>query len=168
VIDGCEHNFPTLAASVLPGHMRDLRAAMDRPMAMSDFAVPRVGVRALVKKHGRENDFSGCYVLRDRAPIYVGISRGVFARLRQHVTGKTHFDASLAYRMAEDDAKHGKTRSEAMGDRDFRLLFEVKKAVLRGLTVAAVPIENPLELHIFEAYAALELATSKWNTFRTH
>jgi hypothetical protein len=34
--------------------------------------------------------------------------------------------------------------------------------------VAAIEIENPVELHLFEVYAALELRTALHNTFRTH
>jgi hypothetical protein len=167
-IDGCTHDLATLFGEVLPDHMRRLEAAMKAPMPMGVFAVAGVGVRSLLKKRGHADDFSGCYVLIDTAPIYVGISRGVFARLRQHVTGRTHFDASLAYRMAEAEAPHKKTRSAAMDDDAFGKLFETKRSYLRTLSVAAIAIENPVELYLFEVYAALALATSKWNTFRTH
>jgi hypothetical protein len=34
--------------------------------------------------------------------------------------------------------------------------------------VACVVIRNPLELYIFEAYAAMALDTARWNTFETH
>jgi hypothetical protein len=34
--------------------------------------------------------------------------------------------------------------------------------------VAAVKIENPVELYVFEAYVAMKLGTSRWNTFKTH
>jgi hypothetical protein len=92
----------------------------------------------------------------------------VYSRLRQHVFGRTHFDASLAYRMAQHDAPHTNTRSGAMNDLAFAKVFEAKIAYLRGLRVATVRIEDPVELYLFEVYAALELGTSKWNTFRTH
>jgi len=39
---------------------------------------------------------------------------------------------------------------------------------LCGLRAAVVVIANPVELHLFEVYAALALGTSTWNTFRTH
>jgi hypothetical protein len=167
-IDGCRHDFPGLASEVLPAHMKELKAAMTRPLSMADFSKRGEGVRSLLAKHGLEEDFSGCYVLVDPQPIYVGISRGVFARLRQHVTGRTHFDASLAYRMAKEDAPHKHTRDAAMGDVTFKKLFESKRDFLRKLKVATVTIDCPVELHLFEVYAALALKTSKWNTFRTH
>jgi hypothetical protein len=118
---------------------------------------------------GRDRDFSGCYVLmRDRKPFYVGISRGVVGRLRQHGKGTTHFDASLAYRMACEKMPHELTRDEAMKDPDFRRAFDEAQTLIRHSSVAFVEISNPLELYLFEAYCAIELDTSEWNTFRTH
>ena len=32
----------------------------------------------------------------------------------------------------------------------------------------AIEIDNPVELYLFEVYAALELRTALHNTFRTH
>jgi hypothetical protein len=168
MVDDCEHDFETLAARVLPEHMQRLKTAMGDPMPMAGFASPGVGVRSLLKQYGHENDFSGCYVLVDEHAIYVGISRKVFTRLRQHVTGGTHFDASLAYRMAEKESPHGKTRSAAMESPAFRAVFEAKRASIRALRAAAITMANPVELYLFEVYAALTFRTSKWNTFRTH
>ena len=88
-IDRCLHDFPTLTATVLPARTNDLEMAMTAPLPMSAFSTAGVGVRSLVKQHGHEKDYSGCYVLIDKEPIYVGISRSVVARLRQHVTGTT-------------------------------------------------------------------------------
>jgi hypothetical protein len=34
--------------------------------------------------------------------------------------------------------------------------------------VAFIEIANEVELHLFEVYAAIELDTGEWNTFRTH
>jgi hypothetical protein len=161
-------DFKTLAARVLPARMRSLQRSMMKTMRMADFAVSGNGVRTLLNAHGHAADFSGCYVLIARRPIYVGISRRVFARLRQHVTGTTHFDASLAYRMAAHTKPHQLSRGDAMKDRTFFKVFEVKRAYLRRLRVATLAIEDPVELYLFEVYAALTLGTTKWNTFRTH
>jgi hypothetical protein len=98
----------------------------------------------------------------------VGISRSVLARVRQHVLGRSHFDASLAYLIAQRRLPTKGKRSANMENPDFRSAFEAAQYYLRGLLVATVKIENPLELHIFEAYAAMELGTWEWNSFRTH
>lgn len=99
---------------------------------------------------------------------YDGISRTAVQRLRQHVTGNTHFDASLAYLMATDKTGHKMKRSDAMQDPAFRTAFNQVKALLRDCSVAFIDIDNPLELYRLEAYCAMELDTCEWNTFRTH
>lgn len=96
----------------------------------------------------------------------------MIARLRQHVFGKTHLEASLAFRIAmsrhADETIARLTRSEAMEDPLFGTSFAEAQAYLRSLDVAAIAIENPLELYVFEAYCALELDTHQWNSFETH
>jgi len=136
---------------------------------MSSFYKQGFGVKSILSELRQSNDFSGCYVLlQEGKPVYVGISRTVVQRLRQHVTGKTHFDASLAYRMATNKTGHKMKRSDAMQHPSFRLAFDEARALLRDCSVAFIGIDNPLELYLFEAYCAMELDTCEWNTFRTH
>lgn len=113
-IDGCTHSFSELAGTVLPAHMARLNAAMQQPWTASAFSQPGQGVAALAKYLGLKSDFSGCYVLLDETqPIYVGISRGVLNRLRQHMLGKDHFSASLAFAIARK--RHSGTLPMAHG-----------------------------------------------------
>jgi predicted GIY-YIG superfamily endonuclease len=168
-IDDCSSGFIELATTVLPKYMGELRRDMEARRPLGDFCASGVGVKTIAGKLGKQSDFSGCYVLRrDGKPFYVGISRGVIGRLRQHGTGKTHFDASLAYRMACEKVPHKMTRSAAMADSVFRSAFEKARELLMGSSVAFVEIRNDLELYLFEAYCAMELDTYEWNTFRTH
>jgi hypothetical protein len=168
-IDKCEHNFSKLASEVLPRYLAKVRDKMKSPTPMSGFAQKGIGVRTLLQRQNLEDDFAGYYVfLEDSIPKYVGISRGVLGRLRQHVYGTTHFDASLAYRIAATRFRHDYTRSDAMLAPEFEPHFQWAQDYLRNLHVAFVEIDNPLELYIFEAYAAMELDTSLWNTFDTH
>ena len=93
----CAHTFMDLATTVLPGHMALMQEALLNPTPMANFCKPGVGVRTLLKQQNLVSDISGCYTLVEgNEPIYVGISRTLISRLKQHVTGKTHFDASLA------------------------------------------------------------------------
>ncbi|MFJ2319839.1 hypothetical protein [Pseudomonas sp. NPDC087817] len=169
----CPHTFEALATTVLPGHMCRMKSALADPREMEAFSVPRVGTKSLLKQFDLAHDFSGCYVLIDNGvPIYVGISRSVVSRLRQHVFGKTHFDASLAFRIAM--AKHPDrtisklTRAKAMDDALFGTSFIEAQSYLKTLQVAAIAIENALELYVFEPYCALALDTHQWNSFETH
>ena len=168
-IDGCTHSFEDLAGRVLPAHLEQLRAALQTPWPGVAFAQPKAGPKSLAAWFGLQGDFSGCYtLLEDQRPVYVGISRGVLGRVRQHMLGRSHFDASLAYLIAQRRCPTKGKRSANMENADFRVAFDKAQAYLRSLNVATVRIDNPLELHVFEAYAAMALGTSEWNSFRTH
>lgn len=168
-IDDCQHTFEHLVAQVLPGYMERLKDALRSPWAAPDFARPGTGPKALATTFGLSSDFSGCYVLLEGTrPIYVGISRKVLSRVRQHMLGRTHFDASLAYLIAQRRLPTKGQRSVNMENPEFRVAFASAQEYLRSLCIAAVRIDNPLELYIFEAYAAMALGTSEWNSFRTH
>src|SRR5579871_926996 len=169
-IDRCENKFSDLATTVLPKLVDEMRAAMQNSVSLKVFCERGRGVKTIARQHfGRNGDFSGCYVLlQDAKPFYVGISRGVIARLRQHGTGVCHFNATLAYRMACDKAPHEMSRAAAMKHADFRRLFEEAKHQLVRSSVALIEINNDMELYLCEAYCAMELDTCQWNTFRTH
>lgn len=168
-IDDCRHTFDDLANRVLPGHMERLKVALHNPLPAARFAEPSLGPKSLARALGLKGDFSGCYVLLEAdVPRYVGISRHVLSRLRQHFLGKTHYDASLAYAVAQRRSPTPGHRSAVMADQRFAAAFRDAQAYLMSLNVAYVDIENPLELYVFEAYAAMALRTSDWNTVRTH
>lgn len=149
--------------------MAELRRSMAMPRPMRDFAQKGVGVKTLLHSEGRDTDFPGCYVMLDRGqPTYVGISRKVFTRLRQHVLADTHNSATLAYRMAATCTGRSMRRQEAMEDPEFRREFDRARDMIRAFDVAYIEIDNALVLYVFEPYAALELGTGEWNTFETH
>ena len=167
-IDGCEHTFAHLTNIVLPAHLARLRADLPQARPASTFAEDGNGPATIARRLGRSGDFRGCYVLVDNTrPIYVGISRKVLSRLRQHVRGQTHFDASLAYAVAQRRRPTNGHRT-VMTKPEFRAEFETARNYLRGRLVSFVDIENPLELYLFEPFAAMDLGTHEWNTFRTH
>ncbi len=162
-------SFKELADRVLPEHMKRMREALGKPHSMKAFGQKGIGNKTLLKSLNRQKDFSGCYVLiENAAPVYVGISRTVIQRLLQHTKGTTHYNASLAYRIATDRYAHGLQREAAMKDPVFIKEFEWAKEYIASLKVAFVEIENDIEIYLFEAYCALELDTWQWNSFRTH
>lgn len=168
-VDDCQYTFQELANTVLPAHMERLRAALLAARPASEFGQAGAGPIAVARRLQLPADFSGCYVFVDgERPIYVGISRKVLSRLRQHMRGKTHFDASWAYSIAQRRVPTPGGRATAMTAPQFQKAFAKAKRYISGLSVAFIAIENPLELYVFEAYAALSLRTHEWNTFRTH
>ncbi|CAB3723027.1 Uncharacterised protein [Achromobacter insolitus] len=125
--------------------------------------------RELLTRLGHSTDFPGCYVFIDGdRPVYVGISRGVVKRLVQHLNFESHFTASLAYKMARENYPHEMKRDQAMMDEQFRKIFLTAQGRLRDMWVAYVPIDNDLELYLFEVLASMHFDTDTWNTFRTH
>jgi hypothetical protein len=168
-IDNCQHTFAVLTTTVLPAHMQRMQGAMQRPVQAVIFAQNKQGPSAIAKQLQLAADFAGCYVFIEQGrAIYTGISRKVLSRIRQHLCGKTHFDASLAYRMAKRKMPTRLKRGEAMQNPAFRKVFDECQAHLRGLCVAFIAIDNDLEIYLFEAFCTMELDTSEWNTFRTH
>lgn len=168
-IDGCEMSFLDVTTNVLPGHFSRLRESMKSPFPAAWIQEPGVGQVTLLQRIERQSDFSGCYVFIEKnEPLYVGISRAVIGRLFQHLTANNHFSGSLAYYIAKRQNDPGGTREQNMKDAAFRALFEDSQRRLEQCTIATVEIDNPAELHLFEVYAAMELGTGEFNTFRTH
>lgn len=168
-IDDCEKSFSELAMNALPEHFARLKENMKSPFPALWISERGVGQTTLLQRLGRENDFSGCYVFIEHGePLYVGISRGVVGRLFQHLTSNNHFSGSLAYYIAKRQNDPGGTREQNMTDAAFRALFEDSQKRLEQCSIATVEIDNAVELHLFEVYAAMELGTGELNTFRTH
>lgn len=168
-IDNYNHTFKHLVETSIPEYYKNLQSHIKEPISLSEFSIKGVGVVGLTKRLNLVSDFQGCYVLIEKTkPIYVGISRSVLQRLQQHVKGTTHFDASLAYRIAYKNMPHNHTRSMAMKNDVFKDHFDKAKSYIRNLNVAFVEIDNPIELYVFEPFCSMELNTSEWNTFETH
>lgn len=166
-INKCGYTFKQVVTERLPLHMTAMKKHMGAPIPMEVFATS--GVAECRKQLGQDRDFSGCYVLIEGSePIYTGISRKVMSRLRQHVKGKTHFDASLAYRMAKHGLTERRHRAKWMEDDKFLKRFATQQKRIRKMSVAVVRIDCPVELYAFELFCAMELDTGKWNTFATH
>jgi predicted GIY-YIG superfamily endonuclease len=161
-------SFTDVATDVLPRYFAELQRRMATPMALSDFAVSGTGVRRLLARAGRPADVAGLYViLEGERPIYVGISRRVFQRLREHVRGRTQFDGSLPYRIAAARQPHTQSRGAAMKDPAFRAAFDEAKRYLATLHAAVLEIADPTELYLLEVFTAMAFKC-ELNTFETH
>lgn len=172
-IDDYHHSFKYLEEIEFPPLINILLKDASERRGMKQFSIKGDGVKKLSKVFHLDDDFSGCYLLLDKCkPVYVGISRSVLSRLRQHVRGTTSSDASLAYRIARKRGDHGLdpkiTRKKAMGNERFKRCFNKEKEYLKTLNVAFVRIDNPLVLYVFEPYCATYFDTREWNTFETH
>lgn len=118
----------------------------------------------------------GIYVFYEKGkPIYVGRSKSMKNRLKQHMMQKSagHNSASFAFNIAKRDAhKKGvnirKWRAELEKNEIFKQLFSQAKERVSHMRVRCVAISDPNMQAIFEIYASLALKTTKYNTFDTH
>ncbi|MCR1795628.1 GIY-YIG nuclease family protein, partial [Leptospira sp. id769339] len=66
--------------------------------------------------HESKKDFKGLYVLSDEGVVqYVGISKNVLVRIKQHFVSNSHYSASLVYLMAlkeHEDQERAKSKNE--------------------------------------------------------
>jgi excinuclease UvrABC nuclease subunit len=103
----------------------------------------------------------GVYIFsKNNQPIYIGISRDVLDRVKQHFYGKTHFSASLAYRITKEEFGHDGARK----DLDFS---ESQLNMQTQFKINVVPVADPYELYWLEVTLAGMFGT-KYNEFETH
>jgi|UPI000591A174 hypothetical protein len=113
----------------------------------------------------KSSAFPGIYLLfHDGTPFYVGISRNVLNRLKQHVTGKSHYSASLAYKLAKDRIPDFTGKRSEM---DISFINKAQVYMLEHCKASVLPIYNTEQLYLLELYTAMQLKTP-YNTFETH
>lgn len=128
----------------------------------------------------KTNLFKGVYVFysEEKQRIeYIGISRKIIDRLRQHAYFSQPNSASLAYLMLKKQyAKKDWVRPEDWNKQYFseieiknKFQDEVREfqAIILSYKVTFVEFDNDFEMALFEIYASIKLQTY-WNTFITH
>lgn len=122
----------------------------------------------LSHKNKSDNEFKGLYVFGEEQqngriqPVYIGISRTVYRRLKQHGWGKRHNECTLAYLMASEKINHNKSRESI----PLKELEKAKSKVVK-FKVVMYPVKSDYELYFLEVTIAALLKT-KWNSFKTH
>ncbi|TGM04823.1 endonuclease [Leptospira barantonii] len=113
-------------------------------------------------------EFSGCYVFSEgEEHKYVGISRNVVLRLRQHLKGKNFTHSSLAFKITKKKMNLGLTNKESMRNEEFLKEFRNVQKRISTWGLSVIEISDPVELYLFEVYASLKLNTV-YNNFETH
>lgn len=116
------------------------------------------------------NEFKGLYIFGEKIddrviPVYVGISRAVFRRLRQHAWGKNHNQCTLAYLKTRANwKKEGKLTTRATISNDD---MDPAKKVIQDYKVVLWHVPKDYDLYFLEVILAGKFKT-KWNSFRTH
>lgn len=118
----------------------------------------------------KPNEFKGLYIFGEEkdgciVPVYIGISRTVFRRLRQHAWGKNHNECTLAYlKTREKWLSEGKKIGRATISNEDML---PAKSIIQNYKVVLWPVPEDYDLYFLEVVLAGKFKT-KWNSFRTH
>ncbi len=118
------------------------------------------------------NELMGLYVFgienskKIIEPVYIGISRTVYRRLRQHGWGSTHNQCTFAYMLA--DEKHHNFSWKGRSTFPENQLEESRK-FLQKCRVAIFPITEDKNYEMyFHEVAIAGLLKTRYNTFKTH
>ena len=114
----------------------------------------------------------GIYVFYEKnQPIYVGRTRNLRRRLRQHShRNSSHYSASFAFLMARKKAALPEEPKMTRGQLAERLdsLFSLCRQRVSFMHVRWVREEDPVVQSLLEVYAAVSLRTTEhYNSFRT-
>lgn len=128
-----------------------------------------------VAEHDGIPEKPGVYVFSEGVtPVYVGQSRNLRSRLRQHTSSSSRENqAALAWRIAHADAKAAGhavagTRKDLEADPTFAEHFATAKRRVAAMTVRFIELDDPVPRTVFEVYAARALGTDEFNTWETH
>lgn len=120
-------------------------------------------------------DSPGVYLFSEGVtPMYVGQSRNLQQRLRQHTSVKSHENqAPFAFNIALKEAEEKqlelpRTRKATEADPAFKPLFQGALSRVAAMNVRFIEIEDPIMRTIFEIYASEALGTQRFNSFETH
>ena len=118
-------------------------------------------------------EIKGVYCFYENGePLYVGRSRNIRNRVRQHrIQSSGHNAAQFAFNLAKKkfglDRAGNMKRRELENDSEFADLFADAKERVRKMSVRFVKIKDPIEQTVFEVYAHVKLDTP-FNDFETH
>ena len=171
--NSCPHEFDQIAKKLIPDFLSSLKNSRQSPWVFSDFQDNSKA--AAQKKLGLgSEDFPGCYLFFDpHEPSdqgrYVGISRGVVARVWDHYRGKTHYQTNLSYKIAKKKPgariqKYARECKNLIYQRE----FQDAQQIVRSWSVATVQIDDAVTKYLFEVAASMHFKTGELNCFRTH
>ena len=120
----------------------------------------------LHEKVKNENELQGLYVFGEFnkengkiIPVYIGISRTIIRRLRQHVWGKNHNEATFAYLKARNNKKYN--------DDSKHEFIKLEQEEIKKYHFMVIPEKNYYDMYFMEVYIAGKLKIY-WNSFKTH
>lgn len=151
-------------------HFADAVARM-RPLLDALVAAPA----HRVAEHPAVPNTPGIYRFTEAGrPVYVGQSRKLRGRLRQHTVARARQnEASFAFNIAKAEASRAGVdithfREVLQADPAFKIHFDLAKTRVAAMAVRIIELADPVERTMFDFYASLALGTGERNKFETH
>ncbi len=124
------------------------------------------------------NEMKGIYIFfenekPDAKPIYIGISKTILRRIKQHFSGRLHNQASLAFIIAKEQHNNGDHEKHSGNRLSFpfeKYRPEIQKRMKNEWGIRIIPIDGNSDYYrmaTFEILLSCEFKT-KWNTFQPH
>lgn len=116
------------------------------------------------------NTIKGLYIFfDDDKPIYIGISRNIIRRLKQHFYGKLHNHCTVAYQIAREEHKSNVSKEilKSFYDKENSPREEIQSRMRENWKIAIIPEINDYRLALKEICYAIKYKT-KYNSFKTH
>ncbi len=112
-----------------------------------------------------KKEINGLYIFYEaKTPVYVGISKTIIGRIKQHMRGKRHNESSLAYRIFREERVFEGPRLNDEYEKDRE---RIQRMMREEWTFKIIPEKEPYERYFLEIYLAIKLKT-RWNDFDTH
>ena len=124
------------------------------------------------QKYKNNNELSGLYIFFDKnnIPVYVGISRTIFRRMRQHFLSNKHNQSSLVYLIAKE--QYAKENDEYYTGNRNNFPFKdynqkIQSKMINEWKIQLIPEIDNYKIYLKEIYIAC-YEKIYWNTFVTH
>ncbi len=151
---------------------QELFIKTDKGYAFNNAIKSEIELNSMLNKSSKkDNELSGLYILYDKnnTPMYVGISRTIFRRMRQHFLSESSNQASLVYLIAREKYKK-KNINNIVQKKDFpfnKYREEIQKEMRKDWRILFIPETDNFVIYMKEIYIACYEKTY-WNTFETH
>lgn len=152
----CELSFEELANHVLPELFKVLMARVAGAETLSSHEAERLG---------RLPKSRACYVFFEgERPLYVGISRNLRERVKQHLS-VYRSQANLCARFAASEL--GLSVGQAVKSDQFEEQFRLARLRLLKCKLSWIEVDDAMTLYLIEPFVAMKLDTKEFNRFDT-
>jgi predicted GIY-YIG superfamily endonuclease len=151
---GCRFSFEELTNHALPELLEVLVVRMVQAETLANHEFGKLS--GLPSRRA-------CYVfLEGDCPLYVGISRNLRARIKQHLS-RRRSEANLCVRFAASALSL--SVSQAVHAVDFEGQFDRAHDRLLACRIAWVEVDDAMTLYLLEPFVAMKLNTQEFNRF---